>query len=94
MFGKPRLDFLDIRRYVLDNLTEFDYVIKNETESSAEIGIKINSRVITIRLSLYKNKRLTVDVTDSYFLLRIPRAEFKELQDYKQFITSLIPQFS
>ena len=93
MFGRPRLDFLDIRRFILDSVSEFDYLVKNETENSAEVDLRINSRNITIRLSLYRNKKLTVDVTDSYYLLRIPRAEFKDMKSYKQFITDLIPQF-
>lgn len=90
MFGKPKLDMIDIKRYLLDNLREFNYNVGNETDSSVIVQILINSRVIEVRMMLHKNKRLIVDIEDSYFLLRIPRGEFKEINEYRQFIMSFI----
>ena len=88
MFGKPKLDMIDINRYLLDNLREFNYKVGNETDNSVTIQILINSRIIEVRMMLHK--KLIVDIEDSYFLLRIPRGEFKEINEYRQFIMSFI----
>ena len=88
MFGKPKLDMIDIKRYLLDNLREFNYKVGNETDNSVTIQILINSRIIEVRMMLHK--KLIVDIEDSYFLLRIPRGEFKEINEYRQFIMSFI----
>lgn len=60
----------------------------NETTKSITYSIRVKNRTVNISLISVGGK-MTVDVADSYFLLRIPKETFNKIDKYKQFVISL-----
>ena len=60
----------------------------NETTKSITYSIRVKNRTVNISLISVGGK-MAVDVTDSYFLLRIPKETFNKIDKYRQFVISI-----
>ena len=67
------------------NLKQLDYNKTNETTNSIQFKVTNKSRIITFDLK-YSAGKVVVDITDSFFILRIPRECFNDIEKYKKFI--------
>lgn len=85
LFGN-KISLYECKDYLLTQFKLFDPQIYSETENSLAIKLFCRSRVVTITIQQIAKGKVYLDVDDSYFILRIPRGEFKKFDDYKQAI--------
>ena len=87
MFGK-QINFREAKNFLIDMLDGNKFTLKEDTDNYLEIEVTEKKRYIIFKL--YFNKKLTVDITDSYFLLRVPKTTFKKIEKYKEFIVESV----
>ena len=90
MFGKSNINFQAAKTFLIDMLDGKDIEVNTDSNNVFEVNVKQKSRVISIKL--YFNKKLVVDINDSWFSLRIPKTEFKSMDKYKDFIVKSVNQ--
>ena len=63
---------------------------KEQSSTSKSITLKVQkkNRIITIVLSIMSGKAI-LDITDSYYLLRIPRETFTNIDKYKMYVIQI-----
>ena len=88
MLFKKDLPFGECKEYMELQLRPLNPSTINETTKSITYNIRVKNRTVNISL-IGVGGRMTVDVTDSYFLLRIPKETFNKIDKYKQFVISL-----
>lgn len=88
LFGS-KISFYECKDYLLTQFKLFDPKIYSETENSLSIKLFYRSRVVTITIHQVAKGKVYLDVEDSYFILRIPRGEFKKFDDYKQAVITI-----
>lgn len=90
-FGKKIL-FYECKDYALTRAVEMQMKpeIKMETKTHFEMVFHKGIRTITVSIFKYSGVPLTVDVHDSYFLLRIPRETFTKTTKYKDYMNELL----
>ena len=88
LFGS-KISFYECKDYLITQFKLFDLEIYSETENSLSIKLFCRSRVVTITIHQVAKGKVYLDVEDSYFILRIPRGEFKKFDDYKQAIINI-----
>lgn len=87
MFGK-QINFREAKNFLIDMLDGNKFTLKEDTDNYLEIEVTEKKRYIIFKV--YFNKKLTVDITDSYFLLRVPKTTFKKIEKYKEFIVESV----
>ena len=91
LFGISNINFHAAKTFLIDMLDRKEFEVTNNAENTFEVNVKQKSRVISIKL--YYNKKIVVDINDSWYSLRIPKTEFKKMEKYKEFIVNSINQF-
>jgi hypothetical protein len=87
LFGK-QINFREAKNFLIDMLDGKTFTLKEDTDNYLEIEVTEKKRCIIFKV--YFNKKLTVDITDSYFLLRVPKTTFKKIEKYKEFIVESV----
>ena len=88
MLFKKDLPFSECKEYMEVQLRLLNPSTVNETTKSITYSIRVKNRTVNISLISVGGK-VTVDVTDTYFLLRIPRETFNKIDKYRQFVISI-----
>ena len=94
MFGRGKMSFYECKQYLIQNLVILNPQLQNETSSTIVYSITQGRRVINIKLAELVKGIITIDVTDSFYLLRIPTEKFKDFQKYKNYTINLINQLA
>lgn len=90
MFGRSKITFADCKQYLLQNISILNPQLNQETSSTVSYNLIQNKRVITLKIAELSKGIITVDVTDSFYLLRIPNEKFKDFTKYKNYMLNLI----
>lgn len=91
-FGKNKIMFYECKDYALTRAVEMHMKpeIKLETKTHFEMIFHKGIRQISVSIFKDSGAPLTIDVHDSYFLLRVPRKTFTNSTKYKEFINELL----
>ena len=88
MLFKKDLPFVECKEYMELQLRPLNPSTINETTTSITYSIRVKNRTVNVSLISVGGK-MTVDVTDTYFLLRIPKETFNKIDKYRQFVISI-----
>lgn len=88
MLFKKDLSFSECKDYLLIQIRQLEPTEHSSTSKSITLKIQKKNRVITIVLSIMSGKAI-LDITDSYYLLRIPRETFTRIDKYKMYVIQL-----
>jgi hypothetical protein len=78
--------FYECKDFLLTNATRMKPDIITDTKSHFEISFKKGSRKVNIALIHHIGYPIDVDITDSYYMIRIPRKSFKKKEKFQEFI--------
>lgn len=84
-----KLSFQQCKDYLFTNIKNLDACVISETTQSVEYQISKSKRQITIKLT-YVSGKVTIDVSDNFYLMHVPRLTFKKFDKYKSAINSLV----
>ena len=82
MFGK-KLSFYMCKDYFMTHVKALDYHVTVDSENCFVVEIANGSRKINVTLTSYKRGKVSIDITDSYGILRIPKYETSKFDDFK-----------
>ena len=87
-----KLQFSEAKDKLLADLDGLQYEIVDENVNfiAVKLPFEKNERYLKITLASYKSGRVMVDVYDSFYILHIPRREFKSSVEFRQFICDLL----
>lgn len=85
MFGKGIM-FYRCKDFLLTNATKMNPDIVMDTQSRFEMSFKKGSRKVNIALIHHTRYPVEVDITDSYYMIRVPRKTFKNEEKFQSFI--------
>ena len=88
MLFKKDLSFTECKDYLLMQIRQLEPTEHSSTSKSITLKVQKKNRVITIVLSIMSGKAI-LDITDSYYLLRIPRETFTSIDKYKMYVIQL-----
>lgn len=87
-----KLPFSEAKDKLLSDLDGLQYEIVDENVNFIAIKIPFvkNERYLKITLSSFKSGKVIVDVYDSFYILHIPRQEFKDSVEFRRFICDVL----
>ena len=94
MLFKKTISFYECKQYLIQNLVILNPQLNQETSSTVSYNLIQNRRVITLKIAELSKGTITVDVTDSFYLLRIPNEKFKDFTKYKNYILNLLSRLA
>lgn len=89
MLFKKTISFYECKDYFIMNSRELKPTIQDETNSTITFVMSKGKRSIKVCLKSIGNKIL-VDITDSFYLLRIPQETFSDIKKYKPYILQIV----
>ena len=88
MIFKKDLSFPECKDYLLMQIRQLEPKEQSSTSKSITLKVQKKNRIITIVLSIMNGKAI-LDITDSYYLLRIPRETFTSIDKYKMYVIQI-----
>ena len=87
-----KLQFSEAKDKLLADLDGLQYEIVDENVSfiAVKLPFEKNDRYLKITLSSFKSGKVVVDVYDSFYILHIPRREFKDSVEFRKFICDML----
>lgn len=87
MFGK-KISFYECRDYFLTHIHAIKYDITADTPTCFAVSCVSGSRHIDVTIGNYKRNKVTIDIIDSFGLIRIPKQEAKTIKEFREFIVN------
>lgn len=88
MFGK-RIMFYECKDFLMTNCVRLKPVV--EIDSNTYLKIKFTNGKRNLFITLHKGRgSVIVDITDDYYMLRIPQEEFKNVEKYQAYILGML----
>ena len=66
--------------------------ILEDSDKRFVVSVRVKDREVEIILSEIHRKTVTVDVSDHFGFIRIPRKNFKKINEFKLFVMTEIPK--
>lgn len=89
---KEKLYMYNAKDILLTKIGTFDPTTIEDTQNRLCLRIFLKGRFIEISLSEYRKGTITLDVTDSFGFVNIPRKCFKYREDYDEFLRMVVLQ--
>jgi hypothetical protein len=87
MFGK-KISFYECKDYFLTHIRAIKYNITADTPNCFSVSCVSGSRHIDVTIGNYKRNKVTIDIIDSFGLIRIPKQEAKTIEGFREFIVN------
>lgn len=88
--GKDRLMYHECKDYLLTSSTRLKPIVKQDSKTRFELQFTRKERHITIALITTNGASVEVDVSDNYYMLRIPRAKFTKKEKCFPYMMDII----
>lgn len=87
MFGS-KISFIECRDILQNYLIQRHPKIITDETNCFTLRIQVDSRDVDISIKSLKRNKVTLDVDDSFGIIRIPRTDFKNIVEFKEFLVN------
>jgi hypothetical protein len=87
MFGK-KISFYECKDYFITTARSLNFTEIENSQNCFSVKAMKGSRTITITISSYRRNKVSVDILDSFGLIRIPKEDFFKMEEFRTFIVN------
>lgn len=80
------------RDELMPRIQSMKHQILEDSDKRFVVSVRIKDRDVQIILAEIYRKTVTVDILDPFGFIRIPRKNFKKMDDFKLFVMTEIPK--